>query len=97
MKSPSVESLIEKANVDVAVEWDRRDQLLKRFNGLSKATLNVYQKEMEDIPEFKEGVIKPTHSVTWINIEIFVSYLRWKEAGKYQTKKPDPKDFLKEA
>lgn len=95
MTKPTVEALIEKANLDVATDWDRRDQLMKRFNGLSKATLNTWQKEMESIPVFADGVLKPSYGVTFINIKIFIAFLRWKEAGKFQDKKPCPENYIR--
>lgn len=72
---------------EVVAEWDRRDQLLKRFNGLKQSTLADYQREMESMDEFKHGILKPTHSVTYIHIETFVDYLRWKESNRYRSKK----------
>lgn len=81
---------------EVVAEWDRRDELRNRFNGLSKTTLATYQKEMESIPEFKEGILKPTHGVTFFNIKTFVWYLRWKEVNRYRTKKIPPCEIPKE-
>ncbi|OJG96707.1 hypothetical protein RV18_GL001993 [Enterococcus termitis] len=95
MKKPTVEELLKQIEgKEVQAEWDRRDELMKRFNGLSKSTLNTYQKEMEEIPEFKEGVLKPTHSVTWINLALFILFLKWKEENRYRTRKVSAKDFL---
>lgn len=95
MKRPTLAELIEAAESKVVIaDWDRRDELLTRFNGLSASTLNLYQKEMESIAEFKDGVIKPTPSVTWININIFIWYLKWKEANRYLSKKIPPKEIL---
>lgn len=95
MKSPTIEELIKVAEEkEVSTEWDRKKELLKRFNGLSRSTLDNYQSEMESIPEFAEGVIKPGHSTTFINIHIFVWYLRWKEANRYVSKKLSPKEIL---
>lgn len=69
---------------EVVAEWDRRDQLLKRFNGLKQTTLADYQREMESMDDFKDGILKPTHSVTFIHIATFVDYLRWKQSVKYR-------------
>lgn len=82
-------------NKEVVAEWDRRDQLLKRFNGLKRPTLTLYQKEMESIPEFKKGIIKPTHSVTYVHIATFIDFLRWKEANRYRETKIPPSEVLK--
>lgn len=96
MKKPTIRQLIESLETKVIAEdWFRPVELMKRFSGLSKSTLNEYQKEMEQYPEFKEGVIKPTHSVTWINIDIFLWYLRWKEENRYRSKKMSPMEILK--
>lgn len=94
MKQPTPAELLKQIEgKEVKAEWDRREELLTRFNGLSKTTLGTYQKEMEEIPEFKEGVIKPTHSVTWINLEIFILFLRWKEANRYRVRKLSVKEL----
>lgn len=95
MKQPTLKDLISEAETkEVTAEWDRRDELMIRFHGLSRTTLNTYQREMETIPEFKQGVIKPTPSVTWININVFIWYLKWKEANRYMVKKVTPKEVL---
>lgn len=95
MKTPTIKELIEiSENKDVETEWDRKKELLKRFNGLSRSSLDNYQNEMEAIPEFSEGVIKPGHSTTFINIHTFIWYLKWKEANRYLSKKISPKEVL---
>lgn len=95
MKRPTLAELIEAAESKVVTaEWDRRGELLIRFNGLSASTLNEYQKEMESIKEFKDGIIKPSPSVTWFNVQVFIWYLKWKEANRYLSKKIPPKEIL---
>lgn len=95
MKTPTIKELIEiSQNKDVETEWDRKKELLKRFNGLSRSSLDLYQNEMESIPEFSEGVIKPGHSTTFINIHTFIWFLKWKEANRYLSKKISPKEVL---
>lgn len=95
MKTPTIKELIEiSENKDVETEWDRKKELLKRFNGLSRSSLDNYQNEMEAIPEFSGGVIKPGHSTTFINIHTFIWYLKWKEANRYLSKKISPKEVL---
>ena len=95
MKTPTIKELIEiSENKNVETEWDRKKELLKRFNGLSRSSLDNYQNEMETIPEFSEGVIKPGHSTTFINIHTFIWYLKWKEANRYLSKKISPKEVL---
>ena len=96
VKKPTIPELIESLESKAVPEdWHRPHELLKRFSGLSKSTLNAYQKEMESYPEFKEGVIKPTHSVTWINYHVLLLFLKWKEANRYLARKVTPKEFLK--
>ncbi len=95
MKIPTITELIEMSNgKEVEAEWDRKKELLIRFNGLSRSSLDNYQKEMESIPEFAQGVIKPGHSTTFINIATFIWYLKWKEANRYLSKKLSPKEVL---
>lgn len=95
MKRPTINELIEiSKGKEVVAEWDRKKELLIRFNGLSRSSLDYYQKEMESIPEFAEGIIKPGHSTTFININIFIWYLKWKEANRYLSKKISPSDVL---
>ena len=91
MKTPTINELIEMSEgKEVAAEWDRKKELLIRFNGLSRSTLDNYQSEMEHIPEFSKGVIKPGHSTTFINIDVFIQYLKWKEGNRYLSKKIPP-------
>lgn len=91
IKKPTITQLIESLeNKAVPEDWYRRNELLQIFKGLSNTTLDSYQKEMEEYPVFKEGVIKPTHSVTWINIHIFLAFLRWKEDNRYKVVKTKP-------
>jgi len=98
MKIPTITELIEMSNgKEVEAEWDRKKELLKRFNGLSKSSLDNYQNEMESISEFSQGVIKPGHSTTFINIHTFIWYLKWKEANRYLSKKLSPKEVLEES
>lgn len=95
MKIPTIKQLIEMSEgKEVVAEWDRKKELLIRFNGLSRSSLDNYQKEMENIPEFAVGVIKPGHSTTFINIQTFIWYLKWKEANRYLSKKLSPKEVL---
>lgn len=95
MKRPTLRQLIETSEKEVNVDdWYRREKLLQKFHGLSKSSLDVYQREMEDIPEFSEGVLKPGHSTTFINYHAFVWYLRWKEANRYRSRKISPQEVL---
>lgn len=80
---------------EVVAEWDRRDELKIRFNGLKDTTLATYQKEMESMDEFKHGVLKPSYGVTFINIKVFVQYLRWKDANLHRVKKIPLEEVLK--
>lgn len=96
MKTPTLEQLVTAAQNRVEVtEWYRKREMLVFFAGMSKSALDNYQKEMEDIPEFKTGIIKPGHSTTFININAFIWYLRWKEANQKVAKKISPRDVLK--
>ncbi|OJG21622.1 hypothetical protein RU95_GL001145 [Enterococcus avium] len=52
---------------------------------------------MEAIDEFKEGILRPGHSTTFIHVHTFIWFLRWKDENKYRTKKVTPKEILKEA
>lgn len=95
MKIPTIEELIEMSqDKEVEAEWDRKKELLKRFNGLSRSSLDSYQSEMERIPEFAAGIIKPGHSTTFINIQAFIWFLKWKEANRYLNVKLSPKEVL---
>ncbi|MBK4866670.1 hypothetical protein CU012_1248 [Enterococcus faecium] len=52
---------------------------------------------MEDIKEFKEGILRPGHSTTFIHYHTFIWFLKWKDANKYRAKTLSPLDVLKEA
>ncbi|EOT42782.1 hypothetical protein ACWOE3_12485 [Enterococcus dispar] len=91
---PTLKELIHSVeSKQVAAEWDRPEELMKRFNGLKKSTLYDYLKEMDSIPEFKQGIMRP--GVTFIHIGTFIWYLRWKEASRYRSKKPSPSEVLR--
>lgn len=97
MKKPTLKQLIESAEKVVDPDdWYRQGLILKMFHGMSKTTLIEYCKEMEDIEEFKEGILKPGHSMTFIHVHTFIWFLRWKDENKYRTKKVSPKEVLKE-
>ncbi|MEG2295103.1 MAG: hypothetical protein RSC23_17060 [Carnobacterium sp.] len=94
MKKPTLNQLIEAAEREVnSADWYRQGLLLEVFRGLSKPTLNNYCKEMESIAEFKEGIIKPGHSTTFVNIHTFIWYLKWKDENKYRSKKIKPDEI----
>ncbi|WP_270364367.1 MULTISPECIES: hypothetical protein [Enterococcus] len=97
MKKPTLKQLIESAEKVVDPDdWYRQGLILKMFHGMSKTTLIDYCKEMEDIEEFKEGILKPGHSTTFIHVHTFIWFLRWKDENKYRTKKVSPTEVLKE-
>lgn len=96
MKKPTLKELIESAEKKVEVaDWYRKNLLLKKVEGVSESTLNAWQKEMESIPEFAEGIMKPGHSTTLIHYHTFIWFLRWKEATNYQSEKISPREALK--
>ncbi|EPF4429220.1 hypothetical protein ACSSP6_005145 [Escherichia coli] len=98
MKKPTLKQLIEAAEKTVKPDdWYRQNLILEKFHGMSKTTLVEYCKEMETIPEFAEGVVKPGHSMTFIHVYTFIWFLRWKDANKYRVKKISPTEILKEA
>lgn len=91
MKKPTLKQLIESAERTVNPDdWYRQNMILKKFHGMSKATLMEYCKEMDTIPEFSEGIIRPGHSSTYVHVHTFIWYLRWKDINKYRSKKIEP-------
>lgn len=72
-----------KEKVDKGI-WYRLGLLPESFVGLSDSTAKAYTKEMESIPEFSGGIIKPGHSITFVNYDTFVAFLKWKEENKYR-------------
>lgn len=95
MKKPTLKQLIESAEKEVNPEdWYRQKLLLDMFKGMSKTTLNEYQKEMETIPEFAQGILKPGHSSTYIHVYTFLWYLRWKDTNNYRRVKISPEEIL---
>lgn len=98
MKKPTLSELIKAAEKTVNPDdWYRQGLLLKTFHGMSKTTLVEYCKEMETIPEFAEGILRPGHSTTFIHYHTFIWFLKWKDANKYRVKSLSPSDVLKEA
>lgn len=68
-------------------EWCDKEHLMQKWEGLSKPTLNVWLKEMRERPEFKKGVLNPTHKIVFINKEVFQEFVQWKEATRYRSYK----------
>lgn len=98
MEKPTLKQLIESAEKVVNPDdWYRQGLILKMFHGMSKTTLVEYCKEMESIPEFAEGLLRPGHSTTFIHVHTFIWFLRWKDANKYRAKKVTPTEILKGA
>lgn len=98
MKKPTLSELIKAAEKTVNTnDWYRQSLLLKTFHGMSKTTLVEYCKEMEGIEEFREGILRPGHSTTFIHYHTFIWFLKWKDANKYRAKSLSPLDVLKEA
>ncbi|MCB6528930.1 hypothetical protein LI192_06245 [Enterococcus avium] len=98
LKKPTLAELIESAEKNVKPDdWYRQGLILEMFHGMSKTTLVEYCKEMEGIDEFKDGILRPGHSTTFIHVHTFIWFLRWKDENKYRTKKVSPNDILKEA
>ena len=98
MKKPTLSELIEAAEKTVNPDdWYRQGLLLKTFHGMSKTTLVEYCKEMETIPEFAEGILRPGHSTTFIHYHTFIWFLKGKDANKYRVKSLSPSGVLKEA
>lgn len=64
--------------------WYRLNQLPNAFVWLRDSTAKAYVKEMETVPEFQGGVIKPGHSTTFVHYDTFVDFLRWKDKLKYR-------------
>lgn len=59
-------------------KWVNKDGLIQRFEGLNRNTLNKLLMEMRNSEEFSSFVINPTHKLVWINVEGFLSFLKWK-------------------
>lgn len=72
-----------KEKVDKGI-WYRQGLLPELFVGLSSSTAKAYTKEMESVPEFSGGIIKPGHSITFVNYDTFVAFLKYKEERKYK-------------
>ena len=72
-----------KEKVDKGI-WYRLGLLPELFVGLSDSTAKAYTKEMESIPDFESGVLKPGHSTTFVNYDTFVEFLKFKEENKYR-------------
>jgi hypothetical protein len=72
-----------KEKVDTGI-WYRQISLTELFVGLSLATIKKYTTEMENLPQFHKGVLKPGHSITLVNYDTFVEFLKYKEERKYK-------------
>lgn len=72
-----------KEKVDQGI-WYRQNLLPNLFVGLSQSTTKAYTREMESIPEFSGGVLKPGHSTTFVNYETFLRFLEWKDENRYR-------------
>ena len=72
-------------------EWCDKKHLMEVWQGLSKGTLTAWLTEMRDRPEFKKGVLNPTHGLVFINKEVFKEFVEWKEATRYKSYKKQEK------
>lgn len=98
MKRLTLKEIIKAAENEVNTDdWYRKKLILEKFKGMSAPTLNNYCKEMEDIEEFEDGIIKPGYSTTFVHIPTFIWFLRWKDVNKGRVKKVKPKDVLKKS
>ncbi|KDA46148.1 MULTISPECIES: hypothetical protein [Ligilactobacillus] len=95
MLQPTIEQLAYAVEKDPVEEWYRRDELQKKFVGLKPSTLTVYINEMDEYPEFSQGILRPTTNVTYIHKRLFLAYLRWKDDNKFKRNKSDPGNYLK--
>lgn len=87
MKQPTLQQLIEQAENTVTPEhWYRKSLIPEVFIGMSKSSVDNYCNEMEEIPEFAEGIVKPGHSSTYVHMHTFIWYLKWKHASRYGVK-----------
>ncbi len=68
-------------------EWCDKKHLMEVWQGLTKPTLTAWLSEMRSRPEFKKGVLNPTHRIVFINKEIFKEFVEWKEATRYKSYK----------
>nr|WP_252899683.1 excisionase [Lactococcus fujiensis] len=64
-----------------------KKHLMQKWEGLTKGTLTAWLIEMRDHPEFKNGVLNPTHRIVFINKEVFKKFVEWKEATRYKSYK----------
>ncbi len=95
MKKPTLKELIVSAEKEAnADDWYRQGLILERFHGMSKSTLLQYCKEMDEIPEFAEGLLRPGPSTTFIHYQTFLWFLKWKDTNKYLTNKLSPHEVL---
>ncbi|WP_096817641.1 excisionase [Lactococcus fujiensis] len=72
---------------DEKAEWCDKKHLMQKWEGLTKGTLTAWLIEMRDHPEFKNGVLNPTHRIVFINKEVFKKFVEWKEATRYKSYK----------
>lgn len=95
LKKPTLKELIISAEKEVNPDdWYRQGLILKKFHGMSKSTLLQYCKEMDEIPEFAEGLLRPGPSTTFIHYQTFLWFLKWKDTNKYLTNKLSPQEVL---
>lgn len=95
MKKPTLKELIISAEKEVNPDdWYRQGLILEKFHGMSKSALLQYCKEMDEIPEFAEGLLRPGPSTTFIHYQTFLWFLKWKDTNKYLTNKLSPYEVL---
>lgn len=64
--------------------WTNKKGILERYENLNKYTLNRWLQEMKSNKKYKKGIINPTHKIVMINLEMFQSFLIWKQKNKYK-------------
>ncbi|PCS04082.1 excisionase [Lactococcus chungangensis CAU 28 = DSM 22330] len=57
------------------------------MGGVIKANTDFGLKVMLEHPEFKKGVLNPTHKIVFINKEVILEFVSWKEETRYKSYK----------
>lgn len=85
MKKPTLKELIVSAEKEAnADDWYRQGLILEKFHGMSKSALLQYCKEMDEIPEFAEGLLRPgpfNHVYSLPNILMVLKVERYQQVS----------------
>lgn len=65
------------------IKYGSKEVICKMYS-MKKGTLDKWLMDMRDLPQFKHGVLNPTHKIVLINLDVFEDYVQWLDENRYR-------------